>query len=152
MAGTAQNFTEAMFVPQDGVIIAPVGAGTEPFIDVRDIADVAAAVLTSDGACDGATLDLSGREAISFPDAAAILSAATGTPVRFADESDADHIARLRAAGTPEGYIRWRMAMLGGIRSGADAYLSDGVQRVLRREPISFAEYVRTTVRSPASF
>jgi hypothetical protein len=42
-------------------------------------------------------------------------------------------IQRLRAAGTPEGYIEWRMAMLGGIRRGDDAYLSDGVQQVLGR-------------------
>jgi len=141
----AQNFTEAMFAPRDGVIIAPVGAGTEPFIDVRDIADVAAAVLAG-GDYDGAALDLSGPEAVGFPEAAAILADVSGQPVRFEDESDADHVARLRAAGTPEGYIRWRMAMLGGIRRGADAYLSDGVQRVLGRPPTGFREWAEREV------
>jgi len=62
----SQNFTEAMFAPSDGLILAPVGTGREPFIDVRDIADVAAAVLAS-GGYDGATVDLSGPEAVSFP-------------------------------------------------------------------------------------
>jgi uncharacterized protein YbjT (DUF2867 family) len=141
----AQNFTEAMFAPRDGVIIAPVGTGTEPFIDAGDIADVAAAVLAS-GAHDGAALDLSGPEAVGFPDAAAILASVSGKPVRFEDESDGDHVARLRAAGTPEGYIRWRMAMLGGIRRGADAYLSDGVQRVLGRQPAGFREWAEREV------
>jgi uncharacterized protein YbjT (DUF2867 family) len=138
----AQNFTEAMFAPVGGLITAPVGTGAAPFIDVSDIADVAAAVLTS-YAWDGATLDLSGPEAVTFAEAATILAAESGTPVRFADESDASHVARLRASGTPEGYTQWRMALLGGIRRGADAYLSDGVQAVLGRPPTGFREWAR---------
>jgi uncharacterized protein YbjT (DUF2867 family) len=114
---------------------------------VADIADVAAVVL-AEGGYDGVTLDLSGPAAISFPEAAAILTEVTGTPVRFADESDDEHVAGLRAAGTPEGYIRWRMAMLGGIRRGDDAYLSDGVQRVLHRAPASFADWARREAAS----
>lgn len=45
----AQNFTEAMFVPVDGRVVAPVGRGAEPFVDVEDLDEVAAAVLTTDG-------------------------------------------------------------------------------------------------------
>ncbi len=138
----AQNFTEAMFVPRDGVIRAPAGAGREPFIDVADIADVAAAVL-GQGGYDGRTLELSGPEAVDFTEAAQILAAATGTPVRFEDEADDDHVAQLRAAGTPEGYIQWRMAMLNAIRGGADAYLSDGVQQVLGRQPAALGDWAR---------
>jgi len=141
----AQNFTEAMFVPVDGLITAPVGTGAEPFIDVADLADVAAAALASP-AWDEATLGLSGPEAITFDEAAAILTKVSGAQVRFADESDSDHVARLRAAGTPEGYIEWRMAMLGGIRSGADAYLSDGVQTVLGRPATGFRDWAQREV------
>ena len=142
----AQNFTEAMFAPRDGLISAPVGPGAEPFIDVADIADVAATVLR--GGFEGQVLDLSGPSAVTFPEAARILTEASQTPVWFADESDAEHVARLRAAGTPEGYIRWRMAMLGGIRRGADAYLSDGVQRVLGREPTGLRDWALREVPS----
>jgi hypothetical protein len=42
------------------------------------------------------------------------------------------------------------MAMLGGIRRGADAYLSDGVQRVLGRQPAGFREWARREVPSSA--
>jgi uncharacterized protein YbjT (DUF2867 family) len=141
----SQNFTEAMFAPSGGMITAPVGPGREPFVDVADVADVAATVLGR-GGYDGAMLALSGPAAIDFGGAAAILAGVSGTPVRFSDQSDAAHVAALRAAGTPEGYIEWRMAMLGGIRSGADAYLSDGVQQVLGRAPASFAEWARREV------
>jgi uncharacterized protein YbjT (DUF2867 family) len=141
----AQNFTEAMFAPSGGRILAPAGTGAEPFIDVQDIAEVAAAVLAG-GTFDGMTLELSGPEAVSFTDAAAVLAAVSGTPVRFADESDEDHAGRLRASGTPEGYIRWRMAMLGAIKRGEDAYLSDGVQQVLHRPPASFRAWAQREV------
>jgi uncharacterized protein YbjT (DUF2867 family) len=136
----AQNFTEAMFAPRDGLIAAPAGAGREPFIDAADIADVAAAVLGRDR-YHGTTLDLSGPAAVGFAEAAAILAEAAGIPVRYEDESDDDHVQRLRAAGTPEGYIEWRMAMLGGIRRGDDAYLSNGVQQVLGRPATSLAAW-----------
>jgi uncharacterized protein YbjT (DUF2867 family) len=144
----AQNFSEAMFVPRDGVIRAPVGAGREPFIDVAEVADVASAVLAS-GGYDGATLPLSGPQGVSFPEAAQILTSAWGTPIRFEDESDDAHISRLHAAGTPEGYIQWRMAMLGGIRRGADAYLSDGVQQVLGRRPTGLRGWALREVALP---
>jgi uncharacterized protein YbjT (DUF2867 family) len=141
----AQNFTEAMFAPRDGLIAAPAGTGHEPFIDAADIADVAAAVLGRDG-YHGTTLDLSGPAAVGFAEAAAVLAEAAGTPVRYEDESDDEHVQRLRAAGTPEGYIEWRMAMLGGIRRGDDAYLSDGVQQVLRRPAASLAAWAQREV------
>ncbi len=136
----AQNFTEAMFAPVDGLIVAPVGDGAEPFIDVDDIARVAAAVLARRGQ-DNRVLELSGPEAITFTDAAAVLEQVTGRPVQFASESDEEHAARLRAAGTPEGYVRWRMAMLRGIRAGADAYLSSGVDEVLGRAATRFTDW-----------
>lgn len=138
----AQNFTEAMFVPAGGRIVAPVGGGVEPFVDTQDIAEVAAAVLTGNGHR-GELLELSGPVAITFAEAATILGGVSGVAVRFESEGDDEHVARLRAAGTPEGYIRWRMAMLGGIRSGADAYLSDGVRRVLGRPATDFSTWAR---------
>lgn len=136
----AQNFTEAMFTPVDGRIVAPVDDGAEPFIDVDDIAQVAAVVLT-ERAHDNRMLELSGPEAITFTDAAAVLAEVTGEPVRFVSESDDEHVSRLQAAGTPHGYVRWRMAMLRGIRTGADAYLSSGVDEVLGRSATRFPDW-----------
>jgi uncharacterized protein YbjT (DUF2867 family) len=141
----SQNFTEAMFVPVDGEVVAPVGKGAEPFIDTLDIAEVAAAVLL-EGA-DSEVIELSGPQAITFDEAAAILTA-RGVPAMFVDESHDDHVERLRAAGTPELYITWRMAMLDGIRSGSDARISDGVEQVLHRPATSFAAWADREIGS----
>lgn len=138
----AQNFTEAMFVPLDGRVAAPVGDGAEPFVDVEDVAEVAATLLT-DPAFEHEVVEVSGPEAVTFERAVAILGEAAGRPFRFEDETPDAHAARLRDDGTPEGYITWRMAMLGGIRTGADAYVSDGVERVLGRAATSFETWAR---------
>jgi len=136
----AQNFTEAMFVPVGGTIVAPVGDGAEPFIDAEDIAQVAAAVLTSDDWRDE-IIELSGPSALTFDEAVAILGERVDRTFRFVDELPEVHAARLRRLQTPEGYIEWRLAMLGGIHRGADAYLSDGVLRVLGRPATSFSDW-----------
>jgi uncharacterized protein YbjT (DUF2867 family) len=134
----AQNFTEAMFVPVDGTVIAAVGTSAEPFIDALDIAEVAAAVLLA--GADGEVIELSGPQAITFEEAASILTD-HGVPAVFVDETHDEHVARLRAANTPELYITWRMAMLDGIRSASDERISDGVQRVLGRPATSFGDW-----------
>lgn len=136
----AQNFTEAMFTPVDDHVAAPAGDGREPFIDVADIAEVAAAALTT-STWEGETLELSGPEALTFEEAVAHLGAAQGRRITFSDEPLAEHVRRLRDAGTPEGYITWRSAMLEAIRSGADAYVSHDVERVLSRPARSFEEW-----------
>jgi uncharacterized protein YbjT (DUF2867 family) len=159
----AQNFTEAMFVPVDGELRAPVGDGAQPFLDVLDLAEVAAAVLTGDEHV-GATIELSGPAALTFSKALDVLGDSTGQTFRFVAEDGDQHADRLRAAGTPEGYVVWRMAMLDGIRRGADDHVSDGVPRVLGRPATDFRTWAsreaaalvqpradRTRVRWPAT-
>jgi uncharacterized protein YbjT (DUF2867 family) len=117
-----------MFVPDAaGEVRAPVADARHPFVDVQDIAEVAAAALTDPAAHQGKVIAISGPEALTFAQAAAAVG---GT---YVPESRDAHVAALRAAGTPEGYVTWRMAMLDGIARGDDAYISEGVQQTLGR-------------------
>ncbi|MCW1100130.1 hypothetical protein OJ963_40810 [Streptomyces sp. RS2] len=59
-------------------------------------------------------------------------------------------MAELYAAGTPEGYVTWRLAMLNGIKHGEDAYLSDGVERVLQRPSTDFRQWALREVPGAA--
>ena len=78
----AQNFTEGMLQPVDGVIALPAGTRREPFIDVEDIADVAVAALVGEGH-DGRVYEVTGPELLGFADAAALLAESTGEPVQY---------------------------------------------------------------------
>lgn len=141
----AQNFTEAMFAPVDGLVAAPVGDGAEPFIDVADITEVAAHLLLN-GGHDGETIELSGPEALTFSTAVDMLAEAAGTQLRFVEQRRDDLVDALRNAGTPELYVAWRMAMLDAIRTGADAHVSEGVERVLGRPATSFSAWAEREV------
>lgn len=138
-----QNFSEGPFIEmvQAGEIALPVGDVQEPFIDAEDIADVAFAALTEDGHA-GQLYELTGPRLLTFADAMQEISQAMGSPVRFVQiprEAFAEGVA---ASGAPA-EIAWLMDYLfSTVMDGRNAYLSDGVQRALGREPRDFSEYV----------
>ena len=135
----AQNFTEGVFRPDDA-LVAPAGDGRVPFIDVQDIADVAAATLTGEGHA-GSAYELSGPRALDFGEVAATLAEHAGRPVAYVDADPADWERGAVAAGLPPDYA----AMLGMlhqlVRAGHEAVVSDGVEHVLGRPATSFEEW-----------
>ena len=148
----AQNFTEGIFIPRDDTVTAPVGDGLEPFIDVADVAAVAAATLTGDQH-DGETIDLSGPEAMTFAEAVAVVGEQAGRNLRFEAADPGDFALEMSNAGMTDLYVAWRMAMFEGIRDGRDAFLSDGVERVLGRPATTFAAWAAReapSLRDPA--
>ena len=74
----------AQTVASEGVVYMPFKDGKVGMIDVRDIGDFAAKVLTEDGH-QGQTYALTGPASISFHDVAATLSRALGKVVRYTD-------------------------------------------------------------------
>ncbi len=68
----AQNFTEGLLVPRDGVVHFPSQGVREPFIDCRDIAE-AAFVCFSDPKHRGQTYELTGPELLTFAEACTLL-------------------------------------------------------------------------------
>lgn len=140
----SQNFSEDMFLPAilERELALPTGTGLEPFIDADDIADVAVAALTGEGHA-GQVYELSGPEALSFPDAVATIGAAIGAEIRFTALSSRDFLDTLLAQGVPQDYAQLLVALLEGVAAGDDAHLSDGVQRALGRDPRTFADYVK---------
>ena len=137
-----QNFSEGVFAAgvRQGVLSAPAGDGLEPFIDAEDIAEVAASLLQSP-ALGGAAYDLSGPEALSFAQAAAVIGQRLGRPVRYEDVAPADYLAGAIAAGLPPDYAELLGVLFALNRSGADAGLSDGVEQVLGRPARSLAAW-----------
>ncbi len=138
----AQNFTEAFFAPTiraDGVIVAPTGDGANPFIDADDIAAVAVAGLT--GATPAGAYDLSGPRALSFAEAAAVLSPHAGREVRHVDLPVEEWVKTATANGLPADYAGMLGVIFTLIKDGYDAGLSDGVSRALGRPATSFQDW-----------
>lgn len=141
-----QNFSEGFLLGPvlGGELALPVGDVPEPFIDADDIADVVVAVLTEEGHA-GQVYELTGPRLLTFAEAVAEIAVASGRDVRFVQLSLEQYNSGLKAAQVPDTVVRLLNYLFTTVLDGRNAYLTDGVQRVLGRKPRDFAEYARAT-------
>lgn len=142
-----QNFSEVPAFTEPlraGELRLPAGRGRQPFIDARDIAEVAVAALTGPGH-HGRTYDLSGPEAITFAEAVAHIAAATGRDLRFRPVEPAEYVADPARFGATPDQAAGYATLMGAIAEGRTEHLSDGVKQALGRAPRSFGDYVADT-------
>ena len=144
----SQNFTEGALSGgvEAGVIAIAAGQCREPFVDVADIADIAAAALTEDGHA-GQVYEVTGPELLTFADAARILGQARGRAVDYVPLSlEEFHHAVAGDLGTEAADLLTDLCR--EVFDGRNESLADGVQRALGREPRSLREVVSAAVMS----
>jgi uncharacterized protein YbjT (DUF2867 family) len=139
-----QNFSEDLWHAPllAGRLALPIGAVPEPFIDTRDIADVAAALLTG-GGYEGEILDLSGPRALTFAEAVAEIARAAGRPITYVELTPEEYHAEQIAEGLPEEFATALDALFAYMRTAGFSAPTDTVRRVLGREPRDFTDYVK---------
>ena len=124
----------AMFLPMEEARIAS--------IDVGDIAEIAAKVLTGSGH-EGKTYPLTGPEALTMTEVAEKLSAATGKTIRYINvPPEAARQAQL-AAGMPPYLADALFELFAERRNGKEAKVWPDAQALLGRLPTSFDEFAR---------
>lgn len=146
-----QNFSEDFLHDHvtAGELRVSAGDGAEAWIDTDDVGDVMTEALLDDRHV-GATYALSGPRLLTMAEVAAALSAATSRPVEYVALEPADHVAELVDFGLPQPDAEALRDLFAVIRHHRSEYLSDGVQRVLGREPRDFADWARTSAASGA--
>lgn len=139
-----QNFDEDLFHAPlvAGELALPAGAVPEPFIDLEDVADVAAAVLTETGRHAGRIYELTGPRALTFGEATELISRASGLPIAYKQVSPDEYVAALVEEGWGEGDARHVAEMFVLMERGVLAGTTDGVATVLGRAPRTFEDYV----------
>ncbi|MFI6502089.1 NmrA family NAD(P)-binding protein [Nonomuraea typhae] len=139
-----QNFDEGWLLDpvMSGTIALPAGDVTEPFVDVEDIADVATAALTQDGHA-GKVYELTGPRLLSFAEAAAEISRATGREIAYVPVTPEEFAAGAIEAGLPEEEAHGLNALFAEVLDGRNESLADGVRQALGRPARDFAEYAR---------
>ena len=147
----AQNFSEHFLYDAvlEGVVAMPAGSVAEPFLDIDDLADVAAHVLTAPEPVDE-VLELTGPGLLTFAEAAAELSRATGREVTYLPVSVAEFAAGALGAGVPRADVAALELVFGQIFDGRNATTTDTVERVLGRPAGDFADFVRRTAEAGA--
>lgn len=125
-----------------GVIALPAGEGKTSFIDARDIAASAAAALT-DKRFDGKAFALTGPEALTYGEAAAVLSKVIGKAVAYTPVDDGTFVGILAGAGVPQDYAGFLASIFVPVREGWTAAVTDGVATLTGTAPRSLEIYAR---------
>ena len=136
-----QNFLmSAPQVADQGALYGMFGEGRVAFIDARDIAAVAAELLTSPGH-QGASYTLTGPEALSAVEVAGRLAAATGRQVRSVDLGPDSYRHALAGAGMPGWLVDGVVEGNTMLAAGHGATVTDEVARLTGRPPRTFAQF-----------
>ena len=146
-----QNFSEDYMLEHvlSGEIRLPGGDVATPFLDVRDIADIAVAAFTDDRHV-GQLYELTGPRSLTFDQVAAEIAEAVGREVRYEPVSLEQHAAEAQAAGVPAEFIDLLNYLFDEVVDGRNADTANGVERALGRPARDFADYARETAASGA--
>ena len=138
-------------VAAEGRLYAPAGQARVAMIDPRDVGAAAAALLTSPGLAgpghEGRTYLVTGPEAITFTEAAAGLSAATGRGIEFTDIPGEAAEQAMIADGVPAFAAGQIVRIFAQLRQGADRRVTATVQALTGSAPRDFAAFARDHAR-----
>lgn len=137
-----QNFNTYWLhdIKKAGRICLPVGTAKGSFIDARDIAAVAARLLTTE-AFANRDFDLTGPRALDHAEVAAILTRASGRPIGFTDITPDTMLQGLVRAGMPRDYAEFLVLILGYFKAGYSERTSDSVRQITGLEPRTMEQY-----------
>ncbi len=131
---------------QGGIYLPADGAKTS-FIDIRDIATVSVAALTTENHLNK-VYTLTGGKALDHYEMAKILSDVTGKDIQYFPMSDEDTRGALKSAGWTDESIEMFIDLYRSVKQGDTEYVSPDVANILGREPITFEQYAHDYAES----
>ncbi|WP_425147887.1 SDR family oxidoreductase [Deinococcus sp.] len=120
-------------------VYVPAGQGRTAFVDAADVGEVGALVLSEDGHA-GRAYELTGSQALTYGEVAAIFSQVSGLNIRYADPTPLAFYRQMRARGLAAGYILVMEALYAAARLGQAAHLSPELGRLLGRDPTTLLQ------------
>ncbi|WP_300679181.1 SDR family oxidoreductase [Nocardioides sp.] len=132
-------------VGADDVLRGPAGTGRVAAVAQDDIARVAATVLVSPEAHRDRSYDLTGPEALTLAEVAAVLSEVTGRPITFHDETVEEAFASRAASGAPAWQVEAWVSTYTAIAAGELATVSSTIPDLTGRPATSLARLLGAT-------
>jgi uncharacterized protein YbjT (DUF2867 family) len=142
--GFMQNMAnqQAGAIKASGVFHFPAAETRISHVDTRDIARVAATVLTS-GGHEGKAYELTGPEGLTYGQIAAEIGRAIGKPVAYVAVSDEDFRKAMAGMGAPAPFVDALSDLFRFYRTGAASRVSTDIEKVTGRRASSFSEWAR---------
>jgi uncharacterized protein YbjT (DUF2867 family) len=131
-------------IKTQGSFYVPAEDAKTSFVDVRDIAGVAVQALSSKNSGDkhtGMAYDITGDKAISYGQAAEILSSEIGKKVNYVNISDEDARRGMKEAGADDWTINSTIEYFEITRAGYLSDISPLVEQVTGNKPITFTQF-----------
>ena len=144
-----QNFVTfySNFIKTQGAFYVPAGDAKASFVDVRDIAAVAVQALSGSKNGEskhiGKAYDITGAEALSYGEAAEILSKELAKKVSYVNISDEDARKGMKDMGADEWTINSMIELFGITRAGYLSEISPAVEQVTGNKPTTFSQFAR---------
>jgi uncharacterized protein YbjT (DUF2867 family) len=135
-------FRQVPMIAAKGAIFLPMADARIASIDVDDIAEIAAKVLTGSGH-EGKTYPLTGPQALTMTEVAEKLSAATGKTIRYINVPPEDARQAQLANGMPPYLADALFELFAERRNGKEAKVWPDAGMLLGRTPTSFDEFAR---------
>ena len=140
----AQNLGDAYVrdIVDDDRLYVPAGTGRVSFVDVRDVADVAVLAFSDPQQHAGKAYILTGPEAVTFEEAARLLSEAVGRKIRYVPASIVGYLLHLRKRRLPATQIIVQIILHTLIRAGKAKTVDPTLRELLGHAPRSLRDYV----------
>lgn len=145
-----QNFSENFLLDGilEGHVALPFAEMKIPFVDANDIAEVAVKALT-ENEHNGNIYELTGSEGLTFGEAVALISDATGRDIKFTGVSIASYVATLKEQDLPEDFVWLIEYLFTEVLGNPDnSEITNDIEKLLNRKPISFKDYIKQTVKT----
>ncbi|MCP4344569.1 MAG: NmrA family NAD(P)-binding protein, partial [Desulfobacterales bacterium] len=134
-------------IRKNGAINLPAGDAKTSLIDIRDIAEVSVAALTTENHLNR-KYTLTGGKALDNYEIAEILSDVTGKEIQYYPMADDDMRLSLKSLGMTDENVEMYMDLYRSVRKGDTASVLPDAANVLGREPITFKQYANDYIES----
>ena len=96
----------------------------------------------------GKTYPITGPEALSYGEAAEILTREVGKKISYVDITEESARKGLKEIGMNDWFINSMMELYTIVRAGYASYLSSAVKDITGKKPISFSQFARGYAQS----
>ena len=128
-------------------IYLPAGKGKTAFVDVRDIGEVAARLLTEEGHI-GKAYTLSGPDSLDYFQVAQTLSSVLSREIRYANPSVSAYVARLREQKMAEDFIKVQKMLYFVVRHNFSASAKSDAEALLGQKPTSLRKFAEDNIEA----
>ncbi|MDF3819765.1 NAD(P)H-binding protein [Leptospira sp. 96542] len=134
-------------IKKDSKLYFPGGKAKASFIDVKDIANVAKVLLTTNE-YNNTAFTITGNESLSHEEVAEKISKVTKNKIEYVDVDPSAFENSLINAGLSKDYAAFMRMIAQALKDGHAEAITDSVEKITGSKPNSFSDYVNENAKA----